>query len=616
MITGGDLASYVFKADLDTFVREVVQNSNDQRSSPDESVCVEFALHNLSGEHCARWLDVIGWDGLRPHLSVVADGDSLIKGQVSEAIRAADDRSVLFLAVTDTRTRGLFGAEIGTGGNFAPLVRNKLVTSDDKAVKGGSFGLGKSVLWTFSGASTVAFSSVPIADDSHNGTDLRLIARSELPWHELKSPLGGGEQFSGPGWLGVEKSVPNGSRAESAWDSVARKWVSGTALDHVAGTTGTTILIPFFREPAVEEQKTPIDLVDAIADSIRKWFWPSLHGGLLECRVTLAENGTPLKDAIVTTADDDPVVGRFVRAAFDPPVEKSATPDGHVELSAGDIIERSLEFQPPKRRDPSAAVHTGAVSLRFLKAEPNDRDHLLVNTVALMRGAKMVVRYRRVSAGHVEGDGFFGVLRAGLANGTDISDEAIDQFLRAAEPPAHDEWTHTTNRLHTEYLSGSQARLKDLWARLDALVAKTFRTKAKDGEEGPEKLRKLFPIGKKPTPPAGPRLRLTISAGALHGDEWEVTVRLSRSAESPPTSWKAAVVAHFDAESGGSSPLDITAASCDGADASVEIIDGQAVVTVEAPATSASVTFTAKVSPSMLAVASRTRLKVTAKEVR
>ena len=48
---GGDPAEHVFDQDLDTFVREVLQNSKDQRLANSEPVRVSFDFFELEDEN-------------------------------------------------------------------------------------------------------------------------------------------------------------------------------------------------------------------------------------------------------------------------------------------------------------------------------------------------------------------------------------------------------------------------------------------------------------------------------------------------------------------------------------------------------------------------------------
>src|SRR5438093_61027 len=65
---------YVFNPDLDTFVREVLQNSKDQHDEKraGESARVRFSLKRLDGDAKKSFLNGIGWTKLKTHLEASA----------------------------------------------------------------------------------------------------------------------------------------------------------------------------------------------------------------------------------------------------------------------------------------------------------------------------------------------------------------------------------------------------------------------------------------------------------------------------------------------------------------------------------------------------------------
>src|SRR4051794_19818585 len=138
-LSGGDPTAYLFSPNLDSLVREVVQNSTDQQVG-DNPVAVTFTLHELTEGARTAFLGAVDWDNLRAHLEGVAASPSLINGRVRDALTEIDGGRLLLLQIEDTGTRGLTGPEDGTEGNFAALCKHKLVTNDQKAVRAGSYG--------------------------------------------------------------------------------------------------------------------------------------------------------------------------------------------------------------------------------------------------------------------------------------------------------------------------------------------------------------------------------------------------------------------------------------------------------------------------------------------
>src|SRR5690349_20968213 len=68
---GGLANAQVFDPTLDSFVREVLQNSRDQRLN-DNRVDVRFTLTDVSGAELDMLLQAICWPQLREHLAATA----------------------------------------------------------------------------------------------------------------------------------------------------------------------------------------------------------------------------------------------------------------------------------------------------------------------------------------------------------------------------------------------------------------------------------------------------------------------------------------------------------------------------------------------------------------
>jgi hypothetical protein len=70
---GGNPSEHAFEHDLDTFVREVLQNSNDVIDTA--PVEVDFAFFELQGDELSEFMDVLDWDQLKAHLGAAAEGE-------------------------------------------------------------------------------------------------------------------------------------------------------------------------------------------------------------------------------------------------------------------------------------------------------------------------------------------------------------------------------------------------------------------------------------------------------------------------------------------------------------------------------------------------------------
>ena len=192
IIAGGSVLDQVFARKIDTFVRETTQNSNDQRSEGStEPVKIDFHVHTISGDHLDKALDAIGWNQFRQHLDVVSAEPTLRQTRYRKAgdqfIGSPGKRKeARFLVISDFNTKGLMGGEFERSDNYAPLVRHQLVTNNEGATdRGGSYGVGKSVLWAFSDISTVFFHSKFKVGPDRANTQTRFIGRAILSSHEI-----------------------------------------------------------------------------------------------------------------------------------------------------------------------------------------------------------------------------------------------------------------------------------------------------------------------------------------------------------------------------------------------------------------------------------------------
>jgi hypothetical protein len=209
---------------------------------------------------------------------------------------------------------------------------------------------------------------------------------------------------------------------------------------------------------------------------------------VMETRRLKVSVGSNAKVDLVTVTND-PAVQPFVEC-----YQRRSEPSPELEMP-GDIAVRRLPLAVPAVRDGSAAV-AGQVDLVVRLASPGARDPLL-GQVALFRGSGMVVAYWDRSSLIVGQRPFHAVLVCGIARSpADPSpeDHAVELFLRAAEPPGHDQWLSTPSLKQTYRRGYAQAleRLKDLVTReLRKLLSPRFA----QGKKGPDRLQKRFPIG-------------------------------------------------------------------------------------------------------------------------
>jgi hypothetical protein len=552
-IHGGLAQAQVFPNDVDSFVREVLQNARDQRVSQHEPVRVRFLLEELEGPDLEAFLTGVAWDRLRPHLDAVADAEQIT---ISPRIRANLQRldsggRMRVMRIDDQGTNGLTGDEDEADSNFNALCRHTLVTSGGRRDSGGSFGLGKSVLWRFSGFSTVLFASTLVEPAGAE----RYFGRTLLTYHRADSG-----EWEGSGWLGEREERPNGYRAISVWGSEARQLSSGSRLARQTADTGTSIMVIGFDDPTREEDPDVPELCGEIARSTARWFWPAMLSDQIDVTVEGRVGGEAV---YFGTADITDEVRPFVKAH-----QASVEGSGRI-ADPGEVAEQSVRLTVPAQRPEQVeqplprAEASGCLRIRL--AESGEADW--ANTVALHRGAGMVVQYYAPRRRTIAEQTFHGTLAMGTAHGDADSDRAAEQFLRAAEPVAHSAWVGTTDRVHAEYFVGAQKALRALEDGIAEAVADMMNEPTADSSRGPDALRRLFPLpgiggGSVTREP----FRLTDGFGSLTGSLWTFGGRYSRAGD-PDHEWRFRIALELDQEDGSAGErLPITAVEVDAGD--------------------------------------------------
>lgn len=552
-IQGGIPAVHVFQPDLGTFVREVLQNSHDQRKIG-EAARVQFTFHRLAGERKVEFLRAAGWSQLETHLRAASTGRTAMAPRLRQALDELSKGPLILLRIDDAGTRGLVGDEDRPGTNFTALCRNVLDTTEDRPQRGGSFGLGKAVLWRFSAFSTVLFSS---RIDGEPRPGFRLFGRAELPYHE--TPEG---RWSGPGWYGKPEETPSGLwRAISAWDHEVEELARRSHLFRPAQLgTGTSILVVGFLEPAQEEARSLGAVAEDILNSAARWFWPAITAfpPSLQVSAEVYEDGVRVyREAAGIGSEVQPFVGALSATEL---VERASR--------SGQAAERTLGFTVPARiggeAGPAEPEVDALVNLRLIRSEEEEAGPSN-NRVALVRGAGMVVQYWRPPRGPLGGPPFHAVLRAGRARGESETDEALERFLRAAEPPAHNQWIAGTDEIQTKYRRGAKARFDALWRALDGAIVEMCEQLPPPTGEGPSALARLFPLGGTGGGrPDGQKFRVDRLEASLVDGVWRFSGRVvrQRTGEDP---WSFTVTVWLDGETGRGEKLRIGELRVEGA---------------------------------------------------
>jgi RNA polymerase primary sigma factor len=481
---------------LGIFTREILQNAVDNPSPSNSSgkVKVNFTLHELSGSAKGRFLDAIGFDEIAAHL------DSARKEQLANNSRTllpppedikSPEYVLKVLVIEDFGTRGLVGPERQKEKEafkaefsdiphcFLGLCRNVGDSQKSGVVAGGTHGFGKTVLWKNSRIKTVLFYSnldQPYYENGHEH-HARFFGQVRLPGHYR-----GDEAYQGEGYFGkLESKLTRSLYDQTARDTAAKLGIPVRDND----AKGTTIIVVDFDDPDQLEDETSARTASGLKSFAERYFWPAIVTGRLEVNVGWT---TAKKSPVMELAEPQLRVelSPFVKL-YKTMVEK--------EIDANNIVKVS-EIEIPKGPSGEAAgVACLAIGVRLNDNEGTHGGIPPKNSVALIRGAGMVVGYWNVPRRGLAAKNYYAVALGGLAcPQTEVvyDKEHFEKLLAWAEPVTHDSWTPNAEALKGWYRS--QATVKRVRASItDSISDLTTTTIKPEGDAAPL-LAGMFPL--------------------------------------------------------------------------------------------------------------------------
>jgi len=520
----------------------------------------EFVLETCEGSELKRLLSIIGWDeGLEKHLAAIASARNHISPRARRALRSVQKGSVRVLTIRDYCAKGLGGPEDGDEGNFVMLCRHELVTDEStKRVRGGAFGLGKSVLWAFSDASTVLFSSMPAPDRGSKvkPDEARFFGRSYLVSHKL-GRAAASKWHQGDGHLGEPRNEGAGVEwIVSVRGQSAINYVGNTSLERNWQMTGTSIMIPFFDDPGLEVEQSDDEVVEGIGRAIQLWFWPSLAEGFLKASVGVRSRGMETLGSVALPQ----WAGLYVRALTNGQgVDKV--------LDDGGSAQGKLSVDVKKRTEEPKLARIGAHALlavtRLTDEESDDSKipNEVRNSVALIRGARMVVEYFRRTLPGLLPD-FVGVLKAGEALGSTPSDVALDALLRDSEPPAHNRWDPGFEKVRNNYERGAKAELQAFLEAIGQRSRDLLGMKSVDAGQKPRELAEMLSGGRSGGPKDRQETYEVSTKDIDRRDPARVKARLKVQRKKGNVRWKAGIRVGVLDEQGTLRALEIDPTTC------------------------------------------------------
>jgi hypothetical protein len=286
-----------------------------------------------------------------------------------------------------------------------------------KAYRGGTFGLGRGVLFEISEAGSIV---VFTRTTSAGRPTARMMAMGIGPSFPKR-----GRKFTGRHWWCVN---PRGDWPEPLTGHNAERLAAHLGLDLIPkNSTGTSIMIVAPRIPesrSGDGTATLEEALDAMIDAARLYGWPLMVGraNRPEVRFEFAHAGkswTPARP----DAPDSPV-RRFVEGYK--LLQRRGPENGPTSWHQKDIEFGAGRAQP---------VTLGHLVFRYLPpttnvSEDEDEPSIPKAAVALMREPRMVVKYMQVPE-HPMGSTTVGIF---------VADSEFDHQFAESEPVAHDDW--------------------------------------------------------------------------------------------------------------------------------------------------------------------------------
>ena len=574
--TGGRAAEYGFECSIGTLVRESVQNSLDAQKSEDKPVEMKFRIVELDGDDLARFLDAAHWGSLADNLEAIAHerGGKPIEAAIQ---KMKDDGKLRLLVIEDRNTKGLSGTERRGSdqekNSFCALVRDELYSDKHGDDSLGSFGLGKSLLWAYSGFDTVLFSSVPF-EPPGSKEGLRFIGRTCLPYHETAED----GRCTGDGWLGVAREPDDYDKrhADSVWGNEAEKLARDCKCHRENDDYGLSAVVVGFSDPELPDMEDAFEVAAEIKKSVLESFWPAISTDRLSVVVEVQKN-EDLTDVFQVKPGEHPayqVPVQLLQAFHDEELEeKERLDDGESTVCRVDI------FLPERVEEPLHDEITAKVAVLVKLIPASDDYELIRDRIFRFRSKGMVVRDKGRRNLSIAARPYVALVLGGQASGDIPHADDVDRFLRAAEPQAHDKWT-STRALKNEYKEyGTITKLKDFEKAIQDAIRDLVSLPEKEGGGLPKSMMKFLRFGG--TSGGGnPRfMSLAREKAWVEEDHWKFSFHCRRNhPDGKP--WQLTVRLKYSRDGGGSDDIRaLSKVKCKDA-SDIEIDKGMAVIDI------------------------------------
>lgn len=477
-------------SDLEIFVREVLQNSLDNRDGA-QSARVDFRVKYLAGEEKDQFLQTIKFAEIAKRIRAIRDydRDPARRPEFDDPRIVTDKTYVLrLLYVEDYGTRGLIGPEHSFEISrfpkphcFIGLCRNIGDSQKSGNTAGGIYGLGKTVLWKHTPWKIVLFHSRMATPYMlpHSQTErwTRFFGHVRLTGHHI-----GDVAYTGDGYWGTRR----GQVTYSLMDQEAERCAVDFGMTlRGKNQSGTSILLVDFQDPDAEETPTESETLQRIREAAENYYWPALTEGLLSVRIRAEspeQNEWETREVI-----DLPQLSPFLKTYI-----SARSGSNRVGIHLKEVPVHVPKGPAPGEEKTSTAVLVATAVVDEIP--PGSARYR--NRTALIRGSGMVVGYRSFPRTAPGSSDFFSIVLGGRSTPHESVDaearERCERFLAHAEPITHDDWTLNSENLKKWY--GAKAELRRMLEEVKKAISEaTVEVREPEGRVA-SLLSNLFPL--------------------------------------------------------------------------------------------------------------------------
>lgn len=205
---------------INSFVRELFQNSNDAKAKGAKKVKIKIEYTNIDRKEIPefrKYIDI---------LDAIKKSHSIHKKFFKKAYDIVTKIKIPFLVYSDYQTNGLSGDEGDNKSSFAACVLSEGVSAKETETAGGSYGIGKNAIYGISALRTVFYSSLNRSGDYiFQGVAKLASYKMDGLNHEGRIYLGEGEEMVS---VRTIKNIPVSFQRKEAGLS---QFVMGVELD-------------------------------------------------------------------------------------------------------------------------------------------------------------------------------------------------------------------------------------------------------------------------------------------------------------------------------------------------------------------------------------------------